>query len=328
MQNPRHTDIRLLIVGLGNMGSRYASTRHNAGFMVLDALAACHNLSFVDAPRFHALLARERVVGRGFVNEVFYAKPTTMMNASGLCVSSIMGFYKIEHLLVVHDELDLPLGSLRFKKGGSDGGHNGLRSITELTRGLVEEGGYDRARLGITHPRGLYPMMDKEAGVVHHVLSDFRDDELAKIEEAIKRAIKAIEAYTRGMDIKDLQARYSINVQKKEGKGRQASLAKPSDLGGAQPKTHSTKGVESKTDSTKPGIERETHSTKSSNEIESRMDSTKGVESRMDLAATNLNSIESKIDSTKSVESRMDLASPSNLSSAKADTSKIEGQTP
>ncbi|MCK5724092.1 MAG: aminoacyl-tRNA hydrolase, partial [Gammaproteobacteria bacterium] len=114
-----------LIVGLGNPGSEYEKTRHNAGFWFLDELARQQNLSFKVEKKFHGEVARYKYAG----DDVWLLKPTTFMNLSGQSVQALAHFYKIniDEILVVHDELDLSVDTARLKKGGGHGGHNGLR---------------------------------------------------------------------------------------------------------------------------------------------------------------------------------------------------------
>jgi len=135
-----------LIAGLGNPGPDYAETRHNAGFRFLDALLADAKQSLRVESRFSARLARVSIAG----SEVWLVAPDTFMNHSGDAVGRVAHFYKIpsEAILVAHDELDLSPGVVRLKDGGGDGGHNGLKDITEKLGG----GSYARLRIGIGHP--------------------------------------------------------------------------------------------------------------------------------------------------------------------------------
>lgn len=134
-----------LIVGLGNPGREYETTRHNAGFWLVEELARRHGGSFRLEPRFTAELARVRVAG----TELWLVKPQDYMNNSGRVTAAVAGFYRISpgEMLVAHDELDLPAGELRLKPGGGAGGHNGLK---DLIAHLGE--GFWRLRLGIGHP--------------------------------------------------------------------------------------------------------------------------------------------------------------------------------
>lgn len=133
------------IVGLGNPGGEYERTRHNTGFWFLDLLADSHRGSFRHEPRFKGELARIRIGS----DDVLLLKPLTFMNRSGDAVQPLAAYYKLEpaDILVAHDELDLPVGTMRFKRGGGHGGHNGLRSIHPH---LGPD--YLRLRIGIGHP--------------------------------------------------------------------------------------------------------------------------------------------------------------------------------
>lgn len=164
-----------LIVGLGNPGREYESTRHNAGFWWVDELARSHGANFKSDSKFHGLLARIALHG----HDVHLLKPQTFMNVSGRAVGTVAQFYKIEasQILVVHDELDLPPGSAKLKLGGGHGGHNGLKDI------IAHLGTKDfwRLRLGIGHP-------GERAEVVNFVLNAPRKEEQSLIEEAMQRA--------------------------------------------------------------------------------------------------------------------------------------------
>lgn len=152
-----------LIVGLGNIGSQYKNNRHNVGFMVVDALADTQpNASWKG--KFHAQIADIRLGGQ----KCLLMKPETLMNRSGLSVSEAVCFYKIppEKILVIHDELDLAPGKLRFKTGGGHAGHNGLRSIDQM----IGTSDYHRLRVGIGHP-------GRKSMVTGHVLGDFAKED-------------------------------------------------------------------------------------------------------------------------------------------------------
>jgi PTH1 family peptidyl-tRNA hydrolase len=140
-----------LIVGLGNPGAEHESDRHNAGFWFVEAIAREHGGNWRRESRFHGEAARVSIGGA----DVWLLKPQTYMNRSGQSVSAIARFYRIgvAELLVAHDELDLPPGTLRLKRGGGSGGHNGLKDITAAMGGPD----YWRLRIGIGHPRDLYP---------------------------------------------------------------------------------------------------------------------------------------------------------------------------
>jgi PTH1 family peptidyl-tRNA hydrolase len=168
-----------LIVGLGNPGPEYEQTRHNAGFWVVDNLAGS---SLSREARFNALAAKTRIAG----NEVWLLEPQTYMNRSGQSVGALARFYKInpDEVLVVHDELDLPPGSAKIKKGGSSGGHNGLKDITAAL-GTQD---YWRLRIGIGHPRS----MNLQQQVVDFVLHRPRKEEQELINQAIEKSLDVI----------------------------------------------------------------------------------------------------------------------------------------
>ena len=154
-----------LVVGLGNPGAQYQQTRHNIGFMAVDALAR----GAVFSKKFHGELAEISCADE----KLFLLKPQTFMNCSGRSVQAAAAFYKIppDHILVLHDELDLPLGKLRIKRGGGANGHNGIKDIDAAIGA-----DYWRMRLGIGHPG------DKDA--VHgYVLNDFTKEELPAVEK-------------------------------------------------------------------------------------------------------------------------------------------------
>ncbi len=135
-----------LIVGLGNPGAEHTRTRHNAGFWFLDALASKHGARFGAESKLHGETAKITLAG----GQVFLLKPSTFMNRSGLSVTSALRYFKIEpeHMLVAHDELDLPPGTARLKFDGGHGGQNGLRDIVAH----LGHGKFHRLRVGIGHP--------------------------------------------------------------------------------------------------------------------------------------------------------------------------------
>ena len=135
-----------LIVGLGNPGSKYSQTRHNAGFWFLDTLLKSAGTGLRAQTRLSAEVCRTRLFDR----DCILAKPTTFMNHSGQAVRAVMDYYRIgaENLLVAYDELDLPAGTIRLKNGGGHGGHNGMRDIFRH----LENTGFMRLRIGIGHP--------------------------------------------------------------------------------------------------------------------------------------------------------------------------------
>ncbi len=180
--------MRYLIVGLGNPGEEYAGTRHNVGFMVVKALARKHGLTF-DGKEAKARIARGTVRGR----EVLLARPFTYMNLSGGAVGELVRRYDLplERVLIVCDDLDLPLGTLRLRPGGGDGGHRGLRSIQEV----LGTKAFPRLRVGIGRPPEGMEAAD-------YVLSPFDEAERRLLEaEVLPRAVEAVELWlTEGIE--------------------------------------------------------------------------------------------------------------------------------
>ena len=177
-----------LIVGLGNPGAEYEQTRHNAGFWLVDNLAQAQSCSLSRETRFQALAGRTRIAGQ----EVWLLEPQTFMNRSGQSVGALARFYKIaaDEVLVVHDELDLAPGVARLKKGGSSGGHNGLKDITAAL-GTPD---YWRLRIGIGHPRQL----NLQQAVVDFVLHRPRREEQLLIDEAIAHSLDVVPTLCEG----------------------------------------------------------------------------------------------------------------------------------
>ena len=170
-----------LIVGLGNIGPEYDGTRHNIGFSILDALAKASNISFQD--KRYGFVAHMRVKNQ----ELVLLKPSTYMNLSGNAVRYWMQQEKIElpNLLVLVDDLSLPVGAIRMRQGGSDAGHNGLKHIAQM----LGTQAYNRLKFGIGNdfPRG---------GQVDFVLGCFSPEDEKKVEERIPVACDAVKAYS------------------------------------------------------------------------------------------------------------------------------------
>ena len=168
-----------LIVGLGNPGPKYAGTRHNVGFGVVDMLAERARVLAFDVGPVDAMIARLRGP------DVMLAKPLTFMNASGEAIGGLLHYFKIDvaDLLVVVDEAQLPLGKLRARARGSAGGHNGLKSV-------IQHVGEEFARLRLGVGRG-----DARRDLADHVLARFEKDEAADVERMIERATDASEVF-------------------------------------------------------------------------------------------------------------------------------------
>jgi len=179
-----------LIVGLGNPDLQYKNNRHNVGFMVIDALIGDQS-------------SCEKITKANFKGELFKApsmlllKPTTYMNLSGESVRSVDDYFKPDQIIVIHDDLDLPFGTLRFKIGGGHGGHNGLRSIDAHIG--VE---YIRVRIGIGKP-------EHKGDVAKYVLSDFSACQREFLPEIILHVKKSIKALLTG-DLKEVSLQYSL----------------------------------------------------------------------------------------------------------------------
>jgi PTH1 family peptidyl-tRNA hydrolase len=172
--------IEKLIIGLGNPGRKHAGNRHNVGFQCLDQLAETWSLSF-SRRKHKALLTQGEMAGL----KVVLAKPQTFMNLSGDAVERMARFYQVppENILVIYDDLDLPLGRIRLRPEGGSGGHKGMKSIIEH----LGTNGFPRLRVGIGRPTHGDPM--------DYVLSDFTLDERIAMDAAYERAISAVELW-------------------------------------------------------------------------------------------------------------------------------------
>jgi PTH1 family peptidyl-tRNA hydrolase len=190
-----------LIAGLGNPGVKYRGTRHNVGFEILDVLAGRHRLGWEAAPKgANALVARWRE------REAILAKPLTFMNLGGPAIVALLQFYKIEvaDLFVVVDDVNLELGRLRTRAGGSAGGHNGLKSVIEAL-GTLE---FARLRVGVG--RG-----DARRDLADHVLATFDADERPIVSETVDRAADAVETFIE-QGIEPVMNRFNRKEDRKE----------------------------------------------------------------------------------------------------------------
>jgi PTH1 family peptidyl-tRNA hydrolase len=183
----------LLIVGLGNPEDRYEYTRHNIGFRVVDSLINDSNAIDVSKNSFYGKLYKSK--------QVLFLKPTTYMNLSGRSLIAVKNFYKIdlEDIIVVHDDIDLPFSALRFKRGGGNGGHNGLKSIDSA---IGKD--YIRVRMGVGKP-------ERRGQVVDFVLSNFSLDE----EKIMDNWIEYVANSIKELQIKELdevKSRYSLKA--------------------------------------------------------------------------------------------------------------------
>ncbi|MBO4562579.1 MAG: aminoacyl-tRNA hydrolase [Clostridia bacterium] len=181
-----------VIVGLGNPGRDYADTRHNAGYMTLDILADRFDID-IARRNFRSVYGEGRISGE----KVVLAKPETFMNNSGWAVRDLVNWYKVphDHLLVIYDDVDIPVGTLRIREKGSSGSHNGMKSI-------VYQLGFDdfpRIRIGIG---------SAAHGMVGHVLGCFTDEEKPEVKKALSDAATAAELIVKG-GISEAQARFN-----------------------------------------------------------------------------------------------------------------------
>jgi PTH1 family peptidyl-tRNA hydrolase len=188
---------KYLIVGLGNPGRAYQGNRHNIGFMVVDRLAQAHGVR-LNRAQHRALLGDGQLAG----HTIYLAKPQTYMNLSGDSVGPLARYYRIppERILVIYDDIDLPLGTLRLRESGGAGGHNGMKSIIDH---LGE--GFPRLRLGIDRPAGEMPPSA-------YVLRDFSTEDHPLLEEVIENALIAVEDFVRdGADV--AMSRHNRNLK-------------------------------------------------------------------------------------------------------------------
>ncbi|MEY8380284.1 aminoacyl-tRNA hydrolase [Ileibacterium valens] len=165
-----------IIVGLGNPGLRYDNTRHNAGFMVMDRIAEILNEK-IEKEKFEGKYVKTRVNGE----EVILLKPTTFMNNSGFSLRACMDFFKVSNkdILVIYDDMDMPVGKIRLRQKGSAGGHNGIKSV--ITCAMTNE--FDRIRVGIGR--------DPQIPIVNYVLSRFKAEEQEDLKKSVDEAAEA-----------------------------------------------------------------------------------------------------------------------------------------
>ena len=204
-----------VIVGLGNPGREYAQTKHNVGFMLVDALAA--QLGVTEwRERFDALIAETRIGAE----KVLLVKPQTYMNESGKAVGPLVHFYKLptEDLIVAHDDMDIPVGTIRIRKKGSSGGHNGIKSLLAH----VGDEHFARVRIGIGRPLPRWT-------VVNHVLAPFDAEGAKKVAEAIEYLLPAVECIVQdGVDL--AMNRYNPKKQKKKKSVSEGVTTKAQDI--------------------------------------------------------------------------------------------------
>ncbi|RAX54366.1 aminoacyl-tRNA hydrolase [Helicobacter sp. 16-1353] len=195
-----------LVVGLGNPGAKYQYTRHNIGFMALDYYIqdASFKLPFINDKKFQSQIIK--------TNNAIFIKPQTYMNLSGVALKAVKDFYKIEQIMVIHDDLDLALGAIRLKFGGGSGGHNGLKSIDEY---ITKD--YLRLRIGIGRPpkntqdsTNIENIIQKD--VIDYVLEKFSTNELESLQNIFEITKNAIESFINDESLMSLQNKYTRNV--------------------------------------------------------------------------------------------------------------------
>lgn len=193
-----------IIVGLGNPGKKYENTRHNMGFIAVDLIAEEYGIK-VDKIKFKALVGEGRIAGQ----KVVLVKPQTFMNLSGQSVTEIMNFYKedIENLIVIYDDIDIPTGSIRLRKKGSAGTHNGMRNIVYL----LGDDGFPRIRVGIGS--------ETKVDLINYVVGGVSKKEKDLLEDALTRAAKAaVCIIEKGID----KAMNEYNIKPKKEKKEKA----------------------------------------------------------------------------------------------------------
>ncbi|HFQ61036.1 MAG TPA: aminoacyl-tRNA hydrolase [Epsilonproteobacteria bacterium] len=180
-----------LFVGLGNPGPQYENTRHNIGFKVIDKLVDDFGARDISKNSFYGQLYRS--------SNTLFLKPTTYMNLSGKSVLPVKQFFKVdlEDMIVIHDDIDLPFGAVRFKRGGGHGGHNGLKSLDAC---LTKE--YIRVRVGVGKP-------EHKSQVADYVLHSFNDIESAKLDKLIAHVVTACELLTKET-LNVVKSKYSL----------------------------------------------------------------------------------------------------------------------
>lgn len=209
----------LLIAGLGNPGNKYAQNRHNIGFIIIDRLCECLGITLEISNKFCAHIAT-------LAPHIHIAKPQTFMNLSGSSIATITSFYKINQLCIAHDELDLPLGAIRYKLGGSSGGHNGLKSIdSELNRQ-----DYIRLRFGIKENLPQAAQTPKHKQVIDFVLGDFSLPK-EQLLELVDESVRGLLFFIIERDFAALQSHFTISKPKdlSQASSKQSTLESKAD---------------------------------------------------------------------------------------------------
>lgn len=187
-----------LLVGLGNPGDKYKNNRHNVGFMLIDKIIDEQNPTRITKSSFQGELFKSQ--------NLLLLKPTTFMNLSGVSIRAVSDYYKPDKIIVVHDDLDLPFGTLRFKLGGSSGGHNGLKSVDAHIGA-----DYYRVRIGVAKPKF-------KEDIVSYVLADFPKKYQTDLQMVLEQAQKAALALDH-QDLAEVATKYSLKNNFEAGDG-------------------------------------------------------------------------------------------------------------
>lgn len=207
-----------LIAGLGNIGREYAGTRHNVGFMVADELARRWGLTHA----WRTARDAEYVEYRAGAEKIVLLKPTTYMNLSGNAVGAWAHFYNVapEDIAVIHDDMDLPVGSLRIRAKGSSGGHNGIKSILNH----LGTDAFPRFRLGIGHPA------HEQRAVIQHVLQRFQGEDKAAMDDAVAKTADALEYWLeRDGDTDAVMQKFNTKPRTAKKRAGQAARQEPQE---------------------------------------------------------------------------------------------------
>lgn len=185
-----------MIVGLGNPGSKYNDTKHNIGFMAVDRIVKKLDVNFTEDKNFKA------EIGSDFINgeKIYFIKPTTFMNNSGIAVKALLTYYNIsiKDMIIIYDDLDMEVGKIRFRQKGSAGGHNGIKSIIAHL-GTQE---FDRIKVGIARPNGRMT-------VINHVLGKFDKNDEIMISNTLDKVDNAVNYYLQTNDFQKTMQKYN-----------------------------------------------------------------------------------------------------------------------
>ncbi|HEO3420983.1 TPA: aminoacyl-tRNA hydrolase [Streptococcus agalactiae] len=185
-----------MIVGLGNLGSKYNDTKHNIGFMAVDRIVKNLDVNFTEDKNFKA------EIGSDFINgeKIYFIKPTTFMNNSGIAVKALLTYYNIsiKDMIIIYDDLDMEVGKIRFRQKGSAGGHNGIKSIIAHL-GTQE---FDRIKVGIGRPNGRMT-------VINHVLGKFDKNDEIMISNTLDKVDNAVNYYLQTNDFQKTMQKYN-----------------------------------------------------------------------------------------------------------------------